>query len=111
MWSSWSLCTQTCDVGLRTRSRICVNGEFGDPGCSEELDESETCNEQVKRMFFAGLFICEQGMVEDVPVSRVKYVNKQTPDLLTSSYNTKFVNFCWSDMLNQEGFPLTAFLE
>ena len=41
------MCTRTCGGGLRSRSRICVNGEIGDPGCIGPLEEDETCNEQV----------------------------------------------------------------
>jgi len=47
-WGAFSACSQTCNGGLRRRSRDCEDGEIGDPGCvpvQSSVDE-EVCNVQ-----------------------------------------------------------------
>nr|XP_026692087.1 A disintegrin and metalloproteinase with thrombospondin motifs adt-1 isoform X2 [Ciona intestinalis] len=44
-WTSWSTCDTSCgDVGQRTRSRICWNGNPGDAGCLGNSTEISRCN-------------------------------------------------------------------
>ena len=38
----------TCGGGTRARSRICINGEIGSPGCTDAAAEVEACSQQVK---------------------------------------------------------------
>jgi len=45
-WSDWSDCDATCGGGERIRSRNCINGEAGDPGCEGDGIEREACNAQ-----------------------------------------------------------------
>ncbi|XP_033120035.1 properdin-like [Anneissia japonica] len=37
-WSDWSVCTRTCDEGIRLRTRICERGE-----CKGRINENEPC--------------------------------------------------------------------
>lgn len=49
-WSTWgnfTECSVTCGGGLRTHTRVCVNGEIGDFGCSGPSSEEEYCEGQV----------------------------------------------------------------
>ena len=41
---TWSDCSVTCDIGIRVRERICMNGLPGDPGCPGQDTEEAECN-------------------------------------------------------------------
>ncbi|XP_061197855.1 SCO-spondin-like isoform X2 [Saccostrea echinata] len=46
-WSSWGLCSQSCNSGYRTRYRNCINPTplFGGSNCSGTWEETQTCND------------------------------------------------------------------
>lgn len=46
-WSNYTRCTTTCGGGLRTRSRLCINGEPGDYGCHGPVVVQSICNGKV----------------------------------------------------------------
>lgn len=46
-WGSWTDCSVTCGGGSRARSRYCVNGVRGDPGCIGQVSEREECQSLV----------------------------------------------------------------
>ena len=45
-WSSWSSCSATCGVGLRTRTRNCTNPtpQGGGADCVGASSNTESCN-------------------------------------------------------------------
>lgn len=43
-WGNYSDCTQTCGGGVKTRSRSCIGGVVGGPGCKESNQEESICN-------------------------------------------------------------------
>ncbi|CAK8676046.1 unnamed protein product [Clavelina lepadiformis] len=45
-WSSWSVCSATCGVGVRSQVRKCVNGTVGDKGCQGSPAQLETCESE-----------------------------------------------------------------
>ena len=46
-WTPWSLCSETCGLGTRSRSRICNNGMRGDIGCIGHSEEEASCSNGV----------------------------------------------------------------
>ncbi|XP_078487952.1 uncharacterized protein LOC100179634 isoform X3 [Ciona intestinalis] len=42
-WSEWSTCTNTCNSGTMTRTRICMNGDFGMVGCEGPSSQTKDC--------------------------------------------------------------------
>ena len=49
-WSSWgefSSCSVTCGVGTRNRTRTCMNGSAGDPGCFGLMQDISQCSNGV----------------------------------------------------------------
>ena len=47
-WAEWSSCTVSCDVGQRSRMRVCSDGNGGtgdENDCPGEGVEAEECNE------------------------------------------------------------------
>ena len=46
-WGEWSECSETCGAGQQERTRFCVGGIFGMPGCTDTKSENRTCNSQV----------------------------------------------------------------
>lgn len=48
-WGTWGACTQTCGLGIRTRSRICLNGRRGEDGCTGDDTDVTSCANQVKK--------------------------------------------------------------
>lgn len=50
-WSAYGACDVSCGGGLQVRSRQCVYGDIGVPGCDSDVFQSIRCNEQVTRTF------------------------------------------------------------
>lgn len=50
-WISWSDCSERCDEGIRTRNRICLNGELGDEGCEGKDYDEENCIGNVRALY------------------------------------------------------------
>ena len=50
-WTSWSRCSNTCDEGIKTRTRACTSPlpRYGGLSCSGEDKQSERCNERACR--------------------------------------------------------------
>ena len=46
-WALWGECSVSCGFGTRVRTRICMDGEFGSPGCEGFADESGVCGGSV----------------------------------------------------------------
>ncbi|WAR18814.1 MLP-like protein [Mya arenaria] len=46
-WSSWDMCTATCDDGTQSRSRTCTNPEpqYGGLDCVGDSTETQSCND------------------------------------------------------------------
>ena len=47
-WGEWNCqeCSNSCGGGTQVCTRVCENGEAGDPGCEGSSTKSESCNEQ-----------------------------------------------------------------
>ncbi|XP_076801655.1 uncharacterized protein LOC143446071 isoform X1 [Clavelina lepadiformis] len=44
-YTAWSECSKTCDNGMRTRNRSCIEGSIGQIGCHEGVStQSEVCH-------------------------------------------------------------------
>nr|XP_026691060.1 apolipoprotein(a)-like isoform X1 [Ciona intestinalis] len=43
-WTTWSICSKTCDRGLRYRTRKCVGNDIGSPNCQGSYWHSERCS-------------------------------------------------------------------
>jgi len=43
IWGPWSICSVTCGRGLRSRTRLCLGGDVGQPGCNGDLIGAEDC--------------------------------------------------------------------
>ena len=49
-WSAWAeygACSKSCDGGVATRSRVCLNGDAGMAGCDGDVMQLEPCNSAV----------------------------------------------------------------
>ena len=55
-WSEWSVCSDSCGGGTRTRTRTCTD-EFVE--CSENLEESKICNTESCELFNHDMTPCE----------------------------------------------------
>lgn len=55
-WGAWSTCSQTCNHGVKTRSRVCVPPNHGGQPCSDSRNEIAPC---IKRQC-PGIFIVIQ---------------------------------------------------
>lgn len=46
-WSSWSVCSATCEAGQQTRSRACTNPVPSNGGatCIGDTEETQPCND------------------------------------------------------------------
>lgn len=42
-WGAWSTCSQTCNHGVKTRSRVCVPPNHGGQPCSGSRNEIALC--------------------------------------------------------------------
>jgi len=57
-WSAWSTCSQSCDGGVRSRSRtIATEAQNGGSACGGNSDENEQCNTRS----------CDFGIIFDGP--------------------------------------------
>nr|XP_039269684.1 SCO-spondin-like isoform X2 [Styela clava] len=43
-WTTWSKCSVTCGGGSKSRSRECLGGKVGNPGCFGEDQQTDECN-------------------------------------------------------------------
>ena len=50
-WTLWSDCSVDCGRGIRNRTRECLFGSFGDPGCEGEAMDEIDCFRGVSRSF------------------------------------------------------------
>ena len=41
-WSSWSACSETCNLGTRTRNRVCSERKFGGMNCTGKGENKHT---------------------------------------------------------------------
>ena len=54
IWSEFGACSASCGEGIMTRTRECINGSPGDPGCDEGVTvEQQSCNIE-KCSFWSG---------------------------------------------------------
>jgi len=44
VWASWSTCSVTCGGGTHSRSRACINPQYGGKTCNGESMEAQACN-------------------------------------------------------------------
>ena len=71
-WSEWSACSSTCSEGLKTRTRQCKNGHYGEGSCFGDVLMSDLCNMTCRNgsTFVVGEFISFHfkfsAMVHDV---------------------------------------------
>lgn len=47
-WTHWTECSKECGDGVTTRTRICINGGSNDPECDSDLEQTASCNSNVR---------------------------------------------------------------
>ena len=57
LWLNWNACSAPCNSGVRSRRRVCLNGDSGQAGCDGQMDSFEVCNDQVSN-YFCSTFVC-----------------------------------------------------
>ncbi|XP_076800719.1 uncharacterized protein LOC143445480 isoform X3 [Clavelina lepadiformis] len=51
-WTSWTACSLSCGTGVRSKERVCIDGEAGVSGCPGLNEVVELCNNQSCPVWF-----------------------------------------------------------